>query len=404
MFGLQPTLRKSIIRFNPKTITAVLDLCEMDEIADAFEELDMTGGDHIEINAVTAMPAHRTTAARPKEESLDKRVDHKLDTVVNMLGENTTSINKLTGFLQQALTSAMNMNSNRPHLGQAYSEPHLPLLYGTGNNQTFHPGMGNSNDRQRRNRIGVHCDFCQRMVTTHTTATCFKNPQFQVQQPTYARQPLGQYPPAQQPSQQEQQSSSQQYGPNPPRQNAMSNQDARLSGQQSPNVQTTNASTPSQQRTAPNNMRTLSTIDFDDGGDDDPSCLAEGAVSGEVVNRMLLDTGAAVSAISAPLFKRLPKELRDQLKDTPLKLRSATNARMETLGVITLDLQIGSEAPRGNKCEITGLSFVVVRELSAEVILGRDILRKYFDSINLRTHQLCYVMATGIIFNCLLSQ
>ena len=100
MFGLQPTLRKSIIRFNPKTITAVLDLCEMDEIADAFEELDMTGGDHIEINAVTAMPAHRTTAARPKEESLDKRVDHKLDTVVNMLGENTTSINKLTGFLQ----------------------------------------------------------------------------------------------------------------------------------------------------------------------------------------------------------------------------------------------------------------------------------------------------------------
>src|ERR1700679_357295 len=123
MFGLQPTLRKSIIRFNPKTITAVLDLCEMDEIADAFDELDMTGGDHIEINAVSTVPAHRTNVARPKEESLDKRVDHKLDTVVNMLGENTTSINKLTGFLQQTLTAAV--NNNRPHLGQSFTEPSI---------------------------------------------------------------------------------------------------------------------------------------------------------------------------------------------------------------------------------------------------------------------------------------
>jgi hypothetical protein len=179
------------------------------------------------------------------------------------------------------------MNSNRPHLGQSYSEPHLPLLYGTDNNQTFYPGMTNSNDRQRRNRIGVHCDFCQRMVTTHTPATCFKNPQYQVQQPAYARQPPAQYtqqqhqhqPPAQQQPHQEQQLSSQQYGPNAPRPNGMSNQDARLSGQQSPNVQATIANTPNQQRTAPGNMRTLSTIDFDEGGDDDPSCLAEGAVS-----------------------------------------------------------------------------------------------------------------------------
>ena len=113
-------------------------------------------------------------------------------------------------------------------------------------------------------------------------------------------------------------------------------------------------------------------------------------MSGEVVNKMLLDTGAAVSAISLALFQRLPKTIRDQLTDTPLKLRSATNVRMETLGMVVLDLQIGSDPPKGNKCEITGLPFRVVCELSAEVILGRDILRKYFDSISLRTHQLCY--------------
>jgi hypothetical protein len=63
---------------------------------------------------------------------------------------------------------------------------------------------------------------------------------------------------------------------------------------------------------------------------------------------------------------------------------------METLGLIVLDLQIGSAPPKGNKCEITGLPFIVVRELSAEVIIGRDILCKYFDSISLRAQRLCY--------------
>ena len=178
IFGLQPNLRKNIIRFNPKSIKDALELCECDEVADAFDELDMSGGSAVEMNAVSVTSTNRTSQSRPKEEPLDKRIDSKLDVVVNMLGENTSSINKLTGFLQQTLTAAV--NNNRPHLGQAYTELSLPALYGGGRNQTYY--SGNINDQQRRGRQGVFCDFCQRTVTTHTTDNCFKNPQYQAQQ------------------------------------------------------------------------------------------------------------------------------------------------------------------------------------------------------------------------------
>ena len=200
------------------------------------------------------------------------------------------------------------------------------------------------------------------MVTTHTTENCFKNPQYQVQQRSSQQQQQQQHSG---PQQQQQHSAQQQSSNIPMRTTAMSNQDAR---QQPTAIQNANTNATNRQNTAQSNMRTLSTIDFDEDTDNDPSCLAEGAVSGEVVNKMLLDTGAAVSAISVALFQRLPQTIRDQLKDTPLKLRSATNVRMETLGLIVLDLQIGSAPPKGNKCEITGLPFIVVRELSAEVI------------------------------------
>jgi hypothetical protein len=382
IFGLQPNLRKNIIRFNPKSIKDALELCECDEVADAFDELDMSGGSSIEMNAVSVTSTSRTVPSRPaKEDSLDKRIDSKLDVVVNMLGENTSSINKLTGFLQQTLTAAA--NNSRPHLGQAYTEVSLPALYGVGRNQSYY--SGNGHDQQRRGRSGMFCEFCQRTVTTHTTDNCFKNPEYQAQQRSSQHQLNV--------PQQQQQLSSQQMNNNnnnnnnTARTNALSNQDAR---QQPTAIQAANTNLANRQSAAQNNMRTLSTIDFDDGANHDPSCLAEGAVSGEVVNKMLLDTGAAVSAISYALFQRLPPAIRDQLKDTPLKLRSATNVRMETLGLIILDLQLGSAPPKGNKCEITGLPFIVVRELSAEVILGRDILWKYFDSINLRAQRLCY--------------
>jgi hypothetical protein len=167
----------NIIRFNPKSIKDALELCECDEVADAFDELDMSGGSAVEMNAVSVTPANRNNQSRPKEDSLDKRIDSKLDAVVNMLGENTTSINKLTGFLHQTLTAAV--NNNRPHLGQSFSEPSIPLLMGAGRNQTYYPGM--KNDQQRRGRAGIFCEFCQRMVTTHTNENCFKNPQYQAQ-------------------------------------------------------------------------------------------------------------------------------------------------------------------------------------------------------------------------------
>ena len=150
IFGLQPSLRKNIIRFNPKSIKDALELCECDEVADAFDELDMSGGSAIEMNAVSVASTSRTNQSRPKEDSLDKRIDSKLDAVVNMLGENTTSINKLTGFLQQTLTAAA--NNNRPHLGQAYAESPLPSLYGAGRNQTYYSGINcwNGDERDRR--------------------------------------------------------------------------------------------------------------------------------------------------------------------------------------------------------------------------------------------------------------
>ena len=281
IFGLQPSLRKNIIRFNPKSIKDALELCECDEVADAFDELDMTGGNAVQMNAVSAIPVNRNSQPRPKEEPLDKRIDAKLDAVVNMLGENTTSINKLTGFLHQTLTAAV--NNNRPHLGQSYTEPTIPLLYGAVGNQTYYPGI-NNNDRPHRGRAGVFCDYCQRVVTTHVTDNCFKNPQYvpqqraqqqqqqqQQQQNTSPRQ--GQYTPQQPPQQQQQQQQpSQVYGNNQVRPNAASNQDVRQQPSASP---TANANIANRQTAAQNNMRTLSTIDFDEDVDEDPSCLAE---------------------------------------------------------------------------------------------------------------------------------
>jgi hypothetical protein len=407
VFGLQPEARKNLIHFGGKTIKEIVVLCEYDEVAEAFDDFNLTGGGQADINAVTATTVNRQpNTARAKEEP-SARVEAKLDTVVNMLRDNTSSINGLTSVLQQAFNAAV--NTHRPHLGQSYTEVQsVPLLYGSQQGSSY----GNANFNQRRNRGANYCECCQRTVYNHKTETCFNNPNH----PNYKSQPMGQqsqpsqqtmiFPQRQQQLLQQQQQQQQQqlpqlqqtqqqqqYNTNQARPSAISPQDARQ--QTAPSNVTargpmTNTAANQQQPQPPNNMRTLSTIDFDEEEEVDPSCLVQGVVCGEVVPKILLDTGAAVSAISVTLFKRLKKEIRDQMKDTLIKLRSATKASMEVLGEVVVDLQLGCDAPRGNKCEITGLTFIVVRELSAEVILGRDILRKYFDSINLRTHQLTY--------------
>jgi len=63
---------------------------------------------------------------------------------------------------------------------------------------------------------------------------------------------------------------------------------------------------------------------------------------------------------------------------------------MEVVGYVSLNIQIGSDPPHGNKCELLNKSFTVIKELSADCIIGQDLLLKYFDGLDFINRHLLY--------------
>ena len=145
-----------------------------------------------------------------------------------------------------------------------------------------------------------------------------------------------------------------------------------------------------------NDMRHISTFTLNGKTNlhqiSNPLFIVEASVDGIRIDKTLIDTGAEVSAISLSYFKKLPADIRKTIKfDNSVKVRTANKKQlMDVVGYVSLNIQIGSDPPRGNKCELLHVSFVVIKELSADCIIGQDILLKYFDSLDFNNRHLLY--------------
>src|SRR5258707_13301521 len=72
------------------------------------------------------------------------------------------------------------------------------------------------------------------------------------------------------------------------------------------------------------------------------------------------------------------------------QIMTANKKQMEIVGNINLDIQLGSAPIRGNKCELVNIQFLIIKELSAECLIGQDILLEWFDGLDFVTKRLLY--------------
>jgi hypothetical protein len=89
-----------------------------------------------------------------------------------------------------------------------------------------------------------------------------------------------------------------------------------------------------------------------------------GHIDGKPISRMLIDDSAAINLMLYSIFKKLGRE-DDELVKTNLTLNGMGGNPMETRGVISMELTIGSKS-------LTIAFFIVEVQGNYSVILGRD--------------------------------
>src|SRR6185437_7940590 len=346
--GLLPRLRKEVLRHAPSSVAAALQLCEANELADAFDQIDITSDNNtvLTLNNIDRvkdnnkvnnnnnnnnknLTLNKPANQPPKPDPL-KNIDEKLDKVVNVMTENTRTIGQLTVTLQD--TYLQSTAKPRARIDQQYALP--TAQQNLNNNRSSYYG-----------RPGIWCNFCQRHTLSHGTEGCFSNPN----NPNYQNR-LGNAASA--PAQASVQYSSQQDVRVQPAILKPNNQQSSIQVSQQPlPVQT--MSTELRTQAPPSNTGNTSqlrhmgtiTVTKDDRFTQAGGRLftAEGSIAGINIDKVLIDTGAAVSAISLSYFKKLPHDIRTKVnRDHSTKIMTANKKQMEIVGNINLDIQLGS--------------------------------------------------------------
>lgn len=99
-----------------------------------------------------------------------------------------------------------------------------------------------------------------------------------------------------------------------------------------------------------------------------------GSVNGINVEEILIDTGASITVASADLIRRLNIDITT-LQPTSVKVRDASATSLQPIGVTSVNIVL-HDIPIGK------LDVVVLQNLSAECIIGSDILYKRFRGID----------------------
>lgn len=95
----------------------------------------------------------------------------------------------------------------------------------------------------------------------------------------------------------------------------------------------------------------------------------------------LVDTGAAITAISGALWERLPSQTKHPPEPTPsLTIRTVTGDAMMVQGMAPLTFGIGNRSFSHN--------VFIINSLSHDVILGKDFLELHKSKIDLGNHTL----------------
>jgi predicted aspartyl protease len=90
----------------------------------------------------------------------------------------------------------------------------------------------------------------------------------------------------------------------------------------------------------------------------------KGYINGQLVNKILVDTGAAVNIMPFSVLRRLRHSTRDLIK-TNITLSDFNGQTSEAQGVLNVDLIVGSKT--------VPISFFIVNSKSTyTVLLGRD--------------------------------
>jgi hypothetical protein len=90
----------------------------------------------------------------------------------------------------------------------------------------------------------------------------------------------------------------------------------------------------------------------------------KGYINGQPVNKMLVDTAAAVNIMSYSVLRRLGRSTRDLIK-TNITLSDFNGQTSEAQGVLNVDLTVGSKT-------IPTSFFIVNSKSTYAVLLGRD--------------------------------
>ncbi len=108
------------------------------------------------------------------------------------------------------------------------------------------------------------------------------------------------------------------------------------------------------------------------------SPLATTVKVGRVTIKLIIDTGAAQSVISSNTVKKLPEEIQANIKpvgEDESKLKSASGGVLKRLGTILLDIQFSNVLVRK-------VPFIVIENLNNEAILGVNVLKQSFGSVD----------------------
>jgi hypothetical protein len=90
----------------------------------------------------------------------------------------------------------------------------------------------------------------------------------------------------------------------------------------------------------------------------------KGYINGQLVNKMLVDTGAAVNIMSYSVLRHLGRSAGDLIK-TNVTLSDFNGQALEAQGVLSVDLTVG------NKTVPTSF-FIVNSKSTYNILLGRD--------------------------------
>ena len=102
----------------------------------------------------------------------------------------------------------------------------------------------------------------------------------------------------------------------------------------------------------------------------------QGTIAG-ISTKLLVDTGASITALNAALYRRLPSlhTLRTTPSPVPM-INTVSGEKLPTLGQVTLPLEVASNT---NNCKM-----YVIEDLGFEAVLGRDFLEDKGAVIDLR--------------------